>query len=72
MVQRVLGADAGGQGRAEIARHGADQGIQRADLGHVQATAALFQLLAQIAVNQCVQNDARRGFYFLQHPLHLL
>ena len=72
MVQRVLGADPGGQGRAEIARHGADQGIQRADLRHVQATAAFFQLLAQVAVDQGVENDARRGLHFLQHPLHLL
>ena len=43
--------------------------IQRADLGHVQATAAFFQLLAQVPINEGVQDHARSGGDLVQTSL---
>jgi len=72
VVQRVLGAHPAGQGRAEIARQGPDQRVQRPHLRHVQPPAALLQHVAQLGIDQGVQHDARLGLDLLEHPLELL
>ena len=61
----------GRQGRPQIARQGPVQRVERGDLRHVETPAAVFQLLAQLAVDEGVQHHARSRGDLLQHSLHL-
>ncbi|MNE08050.1 hypothetical protein D3C80_1006930 [compost metagenome] len=72
VVQGVLSPDAGRDIGAQIARKSAHQRVQGPDLRRLQPTAAFLQLFAQVAVDQGVQDHARRPRHLFQHPLHLL
>src|SRR5262249_29972557 len=64
-------ADAGGRLGPEIGLKQAEHRTQNIEIGHPKFSALLFEPLGELAIEQCVEDNARCSLHFAEHAIEL-